>query len=139
MENGRDARNGRSRLDLVLDTVGLLFLGWLLLLWYIGTQQSTMLVQEMEPVPRSAVRQGLTLALIVTVALLAVVVLLSFGRPHRWRRWPAAVPLVAVLLGTVAWRFSSVITWAAASSRRSLPTRTTVAPDSGTARWWPWG
>jgi hypothetical protein len=101
------AEPAADRLDAVLDIVGLLVLGWMLVLWQLGTPGVPTLpgLPAFPGFAQLSVRGELGLTLVAVTALLAVVVLASFARPPGRLRWLAATPLLVVLLGFATWRF----------------------------------
>jgi hypothetical protein len=101
------AEPAADRLDAVLDIVGLLVLGWMLVLWQLGTPGVPTLpgLPAFPGFAQLSVRGALGFTLVAVTALLAVVVLASFARPQGRLRWLAATPLLVVLLGFATWRF----------------------------------
>jgi hypothetical protein len=104
-----------ARLDIMLDVRGLVALAWMLLLWQLGTFRFPGEdLDNTSPFPRFSAFPGfaelsprgeISLALVASSVLLAVVVLARLGRPSGWARAVAAAPLLILLLGVGIWRF----------------------------------
>lgn len=92
----------RSRLDTLLDGIGLLLLGWVLVLWNVGSVGVSTWPRISADLP---FRSWLTIAVVVLILPLVTVVLVTLGRPSTRPRFLAAIPLLAGLTTVAVWRF----------------------------------
>jgi hypothetical protein len=95
----------RARLDLFLDVVGVLLLGWALLLWRLGSAGDLMWPGGSEFSGEFGFRNGLTAVAVVLAVPLIAVVLATFGRAPSRSRLLAALPLLVGFAAVAGWRF----------------------------------